>query len=189
VHPDLWPSPDVAFIHLAACLGSASHLKGEQIIHLPCLGSELHAVPTTPQYSSSLSSPPPLPTVLSPPLDTLTHENPLGERAASEWRTTNLCPECWKLDPLVETLEKSGGTSASDDSPILLGNPGAPDPFGLAGVAENTGVGDVEPSSINAHERGGALPVGPLHQPWPRELPASNPLAGLKKPPPPSPRR
>ncbi len=32
-------------------------------------------------------------------------------------------------------------------------------PFGLAGVADNADAGELEPLSIDAHERGGALPV------------------------------
>ena len=39
-------------------------------------------------------------------------------------------------------------------------NQGDPDPFGLAGAAENVNAGEVEPSRVNAHEQGGgALPV------------------------------
>ena len=83
-----------------------------------------------------------------------------GEGAASEWRGTDLRPECLKPpDSHIEGLEKSGRASAPNDSPILLGSPGAPDPVGLAAVSENAGMGDVEPSRVNAHERGGAPPV------------------------------
>ena len=50
--------------------GSASQLEGEQNIHSQSVGSELHAVPSTPQNSSSSFSP--------FPSDTLARENPPG---------------------------------------------------------------------------------------------------------------
>jgi hypothetical protein len=68
--PDLWPSPGIITVNLAACLGLALQLEGEQNFHIPCMGSKLHAASTAPQISSSS----PLPPILSPP-DTLAHEN------------------------------------------------------------------------------------------------------------------
>jgi len=45
VHPDPWPSPDIVITKLDACLGSALQPEGEQNIHIPCVGSKLHAAP------------------------------------------------------------------------------------------------------------------------------------------------
>ena len=85
--PDPWPSLGIITINLAGCLGSASQLEGEQNFHILCMGSELHAAPTAPHLSSSSSL-----LFLS---NTLTHENPPREGAASEWHVTNTCPEHW----------------------------------------------------------------------------------------------
>ena len=88
------------------------------------VGSELHAAPSAP-YFSSFS---PLPLALP-----LTPENSPGEGGASKWRVTDIRLERLKRpDVLAEDLEKLGGTSASDDSHILCGNPGDPDVLGLA---------------------------------------------------------
>ena len=66
------------------------YVEGEQNIHVPCAGSELHAAPSAPQIFSSFS-PSPL------PASSLPDENPSrGEGAVSEWRTTDICPERWK---------------------------------------------------------------------------------------------
>ena len=84
--PDPWPSPDIVITNWAACLGSASQLKEEQNIHIPCAGSELHAAPTTPQIASPFPS----------PSDTLACENQLREGTASEWCATDICPKSWE---------------------------------------------------------------------------------------------
>ena len=176
---ETWGAEDVAPhtptpTNLAACLGSASQLEGEQNFHMLCVGSELHATPPASQFSPF--SPSPL-----PPLDTLARENPPREGAASEWRAIDTCPECWDppdwpcgegaaierrdtearrpepwkpLDPHDEVLQESGGAlSAPGNLPVIQ------DPLGPAAMAENADVRLPEPSSVNAHERGGALPV------------------------------
>ena len=152
--PDPWPSPGIVIVDPDTCTGSASQLEGEQNINLPPVGCKLHAAPSTPQhFSFSPSLPIPL------PLDTLVHKNPpCGEGAATERRTTKgHHPKPWKPpDAQAEDLHESGGASASDDPPILLGCLGDPDPFGLAGMAVNADVGEVEPSRIDAYEQGGA---------------------------------
>jgi hypothetical protein len=78
--------------------GSALQLEGEQNINIPNVGSELHAAPTAPQISSSLTLPP----ILSPP-DTLAHENPLCRdgTATEQHAIEDLCPECLKLPNLL----------------------------------------------------------------------------------------
>jgi hypothetical protein len=115
------------------------------------VGSELHAAPSTPQHFSF--SP-------FPPFDTLVLENPsCGQAAATERRATkDLCPERLKLpDAQAEDLHESGGVpSKPGDSPVF---PEDIDPFGRAGVAENADAGEVETSSVDTHERGGALLV------------------------------
>lgn len=45
------------------------------------------------------------------------------------------------------------------DSPILHGSPGNPDCLGLACVDEDANAEELKPLSVDAHERGGALPV------------------------------
>jgi len=100
--PDPWPSPGIIIVDPDTCIGSASQLEGEQIFHLPCVGSKLHAAPSPPQIFPSSSSP-----VLLP-LDTLACKNSLcGEGAAIKWRATKDShrPELWKLpDPQAEDL-------------------------------------------------------------------------------------
>ena len=154
--PDLWPSLTVVIVDLDTYFRSASQLKGEQNIHIPCVGSELHAALSAP-HISSFSPLPPVPL----PSDTLMHKNLLEEGTATKQHTTDdRHLEPWKLpDTQAEDLHESGGVSASDDSPILLWGLGDPDPFGLAGVAENTDVEDVKLSHVDAYERGGVLPV------------------------------
>ena len=156
--PDPWPSLGIITIDPDIYFGSASQHEGEQNIHLPGVGSELHAAPSAPQLFSSF---PPL--SLVPPLpDTLAHEDPSGgEGATSKWRATeDRYPELWKPPDLhIEALEKSGGALAPNDSPIILEGLEDPAPFGLAGVAENADTEEIEPSGVNAHKRGGALPV------------------------------
>jgi len=152
--PNPWPNLGVVIVDPDTCTGSASQLEGEQNINLPSVGCELHAAPSTPQhFSFSPSLPIPL------PLDTLVRENPsCGEGAATEQRITEVRrPEPWKPpDAQAEDLHESGGASASDDPPILLGCLGDPDPFGLAGMAVNADVGEVKPSRIDVYKRGGA---------------------------------
>jgi hypothetical protein len=152
--PDPWPNLGIVIVNPNSCRGSASQLEGEQNFHVPCVGSELHAAPPTPQNFSSPFSPfPSLP-------DTLILENPSrGQDAATERCTTkDLRPERLKPpDAQAEDLHESGGVSSKPgDSPVF---PEDVDPFGRAGVAENTDAGEVETSSVDAHERGGALPV------------------------------
>jgi hypothetical protein len=88
--PDLWPNPGIVIMNPNTCRGSASQLEGEQNFHVLCVGSKLHAAPSTPQHFSF--SP-------FPPFDTLTLENPSrGQDAATEQCTTkDLCPKCLKL--------------------------------------------------------------------------------------------
>ena len=57
--------------------------RGEQTIHVPCVGSELHPAQPTPY---------PLPLAL-PPFDTLMRENLPGEGAISGECIDDLCPE------------------------------------------------------------------------------------------------
>lgn len=71
------------------------------------------------------------------------------------------------------------GEHQSDDSHTLHGNPGDAALRGLSFIGAN----EVEPSGVDAHERGVALPWA-LHQPWRRAPPASNPLVRLKEPAP-----
>ena len=149
VRPDPWPSLGVVTINWDACLGSASLFKGEQNIHLPSAGSKHHATQPAPQNPSF--SP-------FPPSDTLARENPPGEGAGSKWRATNLRPKRWKPpDTQAEDLQEAGRVpTVPGDSPAFPENV---DPFGLAGVAEKVDAGGVEPSGVDIHERGGALPV------------------------------
>ena len=149
VHPDPWPSLGVVTINLDVCSWSASQLEGEQNIHIPCVGSELHAAPSAPQTSTFSPFPP----------DAPTHENPPEEGAATERRATDYRhPEPWKPpDAQAEDLQEAGGVpSVPGNSPAFPENI---DPFGLAGVVANVDAEEVEPSSVDAHERGGTLPV------------------------------
>ena len=43
--PDLWPSLGIVTIDPDVYFGSAFQLEGEQNIHVPCVGSELHHIP------------------------------------------------------------------------------------------------------------------------------------------------
>jgi hypothetical protein len=144
MYPDLWPNPGIVIMNPNTCRGSASQLKGEQNFHIPCVGSELHAAPSTPQHFSF--SP-------FPPFDTLTLENPsCGQTAATKQHTTkDLCPECLKPpDAQAEDLHESGGVpSKLGNSPVF---PEDVDSFGHAGMAKNTDVGEVETSSIDVYE-------------------------------------
>jgi len=146
--PDLWPSLGIVTIDLDIYFRSALQLEGEQNIHLPCVGSKLHAAPCTPQTFSFS----PLP---FPPLNTFVHKNLLhGEGVAIELRVTkDYCPELWKPPDLhIEVLEKSGGVLASDNSPIILGGLRDPDAFGLAGVAKNVDMEEVECMDIDMYK-------------------------------------
>ena len=61
-----------------------------------------------------------------------------------------------------------------------------PDPLRLAGTIVNADMDtrDIEPSGVNTHEQGGGgNRLWAPHLPWPRAVPASSVLAGLKKPP------
>ena len=117
--PDLWPSPGIITVNPAVCLGSASQLDGEQNIHMPSVGSELHAAPTAPQFSSFSSS--------LFPSDTLAHKNPPREGAASEWHAANTCPERWEPPDLpcgegaaIERQHRSPSPRALENHPIRM---------------------------------------------------------------------
>jgi len=102
VRPDPWPSPSVVIVDPDARSGSASQLKGEQNIHSPSGGRELHAAPSAPpNYSSSFS---PFPS------DAIARENPPGEGAASEWSPTDICPKTLETaEPrITKTYRKQG---------------------------------------------------------------------------------
>jgi len=152
--PDPWPSLGVIIVDPDTCIRSASQLKGEQNLHLRCVGSELHAAPSAPQNSSSSFSPsPPVPL----PLDTLARENLLrGEGAATERRAIDDCPrpKPSKLPDLhIEVLEEAGGALLTPgNSPVLPENIG---PFGLAGATKKADAGGVEPLGIDVDEQGG----------------------------------
>ena len=153
--PDPWPSLGIVIVDPDIYFGSASQLEGEQNIHLRCVGSKLHAAPSTPQHFS-LSPSPPIPS----PSDTLARENPSrGEGAATERRVIgDHHPEPWKLpDPQAEDLQETGGV------PSVLGSlpafPENPDPFRPAYMADNVDAEEVEPLRVDVHEQGGALPV------------------------------
>ena len=155
--PDPWPSLGIVITNLDTYLGSASQLEGEQNIHIPCVGSELHAAPSAPQNSSSSLSPlPPVP----PPSDTLVRKNPsCGEGAAAErCATEDRRPEPSKpSSPHEEDLQEAGGVpSVPGDSPAF---PEDLDLLGPACVAENADVGKVDPPCVDAHKRGGVLPA------------------------------
>jgi len=153
--PDPWPDQGAVIVDPDTCIGSASQLEGEQNIDLPCVWSELHAAPPAPQHFQSSFSPSP-PVLL--PLDTLTRKNPpRGEGAATEQRAIDDCPRP-KPSKLSDThgkgLQEAGGVpSVLDNSPAFPENP---DPFGLPGADKKADVGGVEPSRIDAYERGGA---------------------------------
>jgi len=72
-----------------------------------------------------------------------------------------VAPEPLKPPDLpMDDLEKSGGASALDDSSMLHGGgPGDLDSLGLAWTVADMEARKVEPSGVDAHERGGALPV------------------------------
>jgi len=84
---------------------------------------------------------------------------PCGEGAATEQRTTEDC----HLGPSKLPDAQAEGLQEARGVPLVLGDSPAfledVDPFGVAGVAENTDMGAVEPSGVGAYERGGALPV------------------------------
>jgi len=108
MRPDPWPSPGIVIINPDTCIGSALQLEGEQNIHIPSVGSKLHAAPPTPQhFSLSPSLPIPL------PLDTLARKNaPRGEGAATKQRTIEDRPRPEPPKPPdlhIEVLEKAGG--------------------------------------------------------------------------------
>ena len=151
--PDPWPSAGVIIVDPDTCIGSASQLEGEQNIHSPSVGGELHAAPPAPQNFPSSFSPSPF-----PPFDTLVRENPSrGEGIATKRRAIDdrPHPKPSKLpDTHGEGLQEAGGV------PSVLGNspafPENPDPFGLPGADKKADVQGVEPSRIDAYERGGA---------------------------------
>ena len=69
--------------------------------------------------------------------------------------------------------------SALGGSSVLPGEHGSPgdlDSLGLKCTPTDADTREVESSGVDAHERGGALRCRrwALHQPWPRELPASS---------------
>ena len=143
------------------------------------------AQPTPQNSSSSFSPSPPVPL----PLDTLARENsPRGESTATEQRAIEdrPCPEPSKPPNPQEDLQEAGGVpSIPGNSPAF---PEVIDPFGLAATAENADAEKVEIPGFDAYKRGERCPSWALHQPRPRAPPASNLLAGPKKPSPLSPR-
>jgi hypothetical protein len=72
---------------------------------------------------------------------------PCGEGATIKWHAIEPHhPEPWK-PPNDEVLQESGGAL------LALGNvPVIYDPFRLAGMAKNVGIGEVEPLSVNMHK-------------------------------------
>lgn len=64
----------------------------------------------------------------------------------------------WKPpDPQAEDLQESrGAPSVPGDSPVFIGSTV---PLELTGAAENVDGEEVEPPGVDAHERGGMLPV------------------------------
>ena len=150
-HPDLWPNLGIVNVNLDTCSGSASQLEGEKSICIPCVGSELHAgLPAPQNFEPTFSRSP-------PPLDTLARENsPHGEGAATKWCAIeeHPCPEPSKPSkPPDKNLQEARGVPpVPGDSPAF---PEDIDPFGLAGVVENVGAKKVEPSCVDARERGG----------------------------------
>ena len=149
VRPGLWPNLGVVTIYPDTCRESASLLEGEQNIDLPRVGSEQCAAQLAPQMFPFSPFPP----------DTLVRENPPGEGAAIERRATeDLRPERLKPpDAQAEDQREAGGVpSIPGESPVALE---VIDPFGSAGMAENADAGEVEPSGVDTHERGGALLV------------------------------
>jgi len=142
VHPGLWPNLGVITIYPDTCRESASLLEGEQNINLPRVGSEQCVAQLAPQTFPFSPFPP----------DTLAHENPLGEGAAIEQRATeDLRPERLKLpDAQAEDQQEAGGVpSIPGESPVALE---VIDPFGSAGMAENTDAREVKPSGIDMHK-------------------------------------
>ena len=152
--PDPWPNLSIVIVDPDTYFGSALQLEGEQTINLQPVGCELHAAPSTPQHFSFSPSPP-----IPVPLDTLVRENPsCREGAATERRVTEVRrPKPWKPpDPQAEHLQEGGALSALSNVPVILEGP---DPLGLVGAVVDVDVREVEPSGVDAHKRGGALPV------------------------------
>ena len=152
--PDPWPNLGAVIVDPDIYFGSASQLEGEQNFHLPCVGSELHAAPSPPQNFPSSFSP-------FPPPDTPAHENPShGEGAATERRVIEDHPRPGPRKPpdlhAEDLQETRGALSALGNIPVILEGP---DPLGLVGTVVDVDVREVEPSGINARERGGASPV------------------------------
>jgi len=109
------------------------------------------------------------------------HANsPRGEGAATERRVIEdrPRPEPPKPPKPHEVMQEAGGAL------LTLGNiltpPEIIDPFEVACAAENADAEEVEPPGFDAYKRGGVLQA--QHQPWPKEPPASNPLARLREP-------
>ena len=144
------PDPDAYF-------GSASLLEGEQNIDLLHMGSEQDDCSPSKLLIIVFTLTP----VPSPP-DTLARDNPPGKGAATERHATEARrPEPLKPPDLpTDDLEKSGEASALDDSSMPHGGgPGDLDSLGLAWTVADMEARKVEPSGVDAHERGGALPV------------------------------
>jgi hypothetical protein len=108
---------------------------------------QLHATPSVHErFSSSHLSP-----------NTLACDLLCGEGAATEPHTTN--GRHHERSKPVEDPKKSEGVLALDDSHILFSSLGDLNRLGLAFTIADADAREVEPSGIEAHERGGVLPV------------------------------
>ncbi len=139
--PDPWPSLGIVTIDPDAYFGSASLLEGEQNIDLPRMGSEQDDCRMLPNQHAIIRWERVLPLNGTP--------------------SKPVAPEPLKPPDLpMDDLEKSGGASALDDSSMLHGGgPGDLDSLGLAWTVADMEARKVEPSDVDAHEQGGALPV------------------------------
>src|SRR5260221_10370363 len=127
---------------------------GEKLSRTMC-GERAACCPICPSRPPIFVSP------LPSPLDTLVCNLSCGEGAATERRATEDCrPEPSKpLKSQPESLQEAGVVLlVPGDSPALPDDID-PHPFGLAGMVADADAREVEPSSVDAHERGGTLAV------------------------------
>jgi len=187
MRPDLWPSLGIVITNLDAYLGSALQLEGEKNIHVPCVGSELHAAPSAPQNpSSSLSSLPPFRHRLTPsrarircvekalPLSGAPPRTDVLSLRSHRARMKKTCRKQGECHPYWATHLRSLRT-------LTLS--------GLRTWPRMRTLGKSNPRASTRTNEGERCRSRALHQPWPKELPASDPLARLRQPPPLSPRR
>ena len=102
--PDRWSTLGVVNVNLAACLGSASQFEGKQNFHIPCVGSELHATPRAPQFSSF--SPSPLhPAYLTPSRARICRERapPPNDTPTTSALNAGSRPTCRVVKPLLSS--------------------------------------------------------------------------------------